>query len=179
MTKLPKKYFERIFRNSDSPDELFDTFRIAVEQNVKDSNIYRTLLWNRALSSDEIMMFAEKICKDSPALCYKIYSWVGKILSSAFIYGELNEQALEYYKKAAKSNPAAHEPYIAIGRFYNPDLNIPSFNSVINTLRGGIETVEKKSKLCFMISKLYKNKGDFIEARKYQRIGEKYQQEGN
>jgi hypothetical protein len=178
MTRLPKKYFESIFRNSDSPDELFDTFRIAVEQNIKDSNIYRTLLWNRALSSDEIMMFAEKICKDSPGLCYKIYSWVGKIFFSNFVYGELNEQALEYYKKAAKSNPAAHEPYIAIARFYNPDLNIPSFSSVIKTLLDGMETVEKKSKLCFMISKLYKNNSRVDEAKKYQRMGERYQQDG-
>jgi hypothetical protein len=178
MDKLPKKYFESVFRNSDSPDELFDTFRIAVEQQLKDSNLYRLLLWNKALSTDEVMMFAEKICKDHPELCYQIYSWVGKIFSSIFVYGELNEQAFEYYKKAAKSNPSAHEPYVAIARFYNPELNIPTFNSVIKTLRNGIDLVDKKSKVCFAVSKLYKNNGLLDEAREYQKLGEKYQREG-
>ncbi len=179
MTRLPKRYFEDIFKNSDSPDELFDTFRIAVEQQLKDSNLYRALLWNRALSPDEIMMFAEKICKDNPELCYKIYSWVGNIFSSIFIYGELNEQALEYFMKAAKSKPSAHEPYVAIAKYYNPELNIPAFNSVIKSLLLGIETVNKKSKLCFIVSKLYKNKGFIDEARSYQKMGENYQRQGN
>lgn len=178
MPGLPKKYFEDIFRNSDSPDELFDTFRLAVEQKITDPNLFRTLLWNRALSPDEIMMFAEKICKDTPDLCYKIYSWVGKIFSSVFVYGELTEQALEYYKKAAKSNPSAHEPYLAIAKFYNPELNIPTFESIIKTLTAGINLVQQKSKLCFSISKLYKNKGFTDEAKHYQRLGEKYQKEG-
>ena len=178
MPGLPKKYFEDIFRNSDSPDELFDTFRLAVEQKITDPNLFRTLLWNRVLSPDEIMMFAEKICKDTPDLCYKIYSWVGKIFSSVFVYGELTEQALEYYKKAAKSNPSAHEPYLAIAKFYNPELNIPTFESIIKTLTGGINLVQQKSKLCFSISKLYKNKGFTDEAKHYQRLGEKYQKEG-
>ncbi|RPI74214.1 MAG: hypothetical protein EHM47_04230 [Ignavibacteriales bacterium] len=178
MPKLTKKYFENIFRNSDSPDELFDTFRIAIEQQVKDSNLYRTLLWNRALTSDEVMMFAEKICKDNPELCYQIYSWVGKIFSSIFVYGELNDKALVYYKKAAKSNPSAHEPYIAIAKFYNPELNTPAFDSVIETLKNGIGQVNSKSKLCFSLSKLYKNKGYIDDAKQYQKMGERYQREG-
>src|SRR5690606_1788772 len=178
MPKLSKKYIEHIFRNSDSPDELFDTFRIAIEQQIKDSNLYRSLLWNRALSSDEVMMFAEKICKYNPDLSYQIYSWVGKIFASLFVYGELSEQALEYYKKAAKCNPSAHEPYISIAKFYNPDLNLPSFESVIETLKKGIQSVDKKSKLCFSISKLYKNKGYVEEANAYQKMGERYQREG-
>jgi hypothetical protein len=41
-----------------------------------------------------------------------------------------------------------------------------------------METVEKKSKLCFMISKLYKNNSRVDEAKKYQRMGERYQQDG-
>ena len=178
MSKLSKKYFENIFRNSDSPDELFDTFRMAVEQKITDPNLFRTLLWNRVLSPDEVMMFAEKICKDNPDHCYKIYSWVGKIFASVFVYGELNERALEYYRKAAKSNPSAHEPYLAIAKFYNPELNLPTFDSVIKTLTKGIGLVDQKSKLCFSISKLYKNMGNTDDAKHYQKMGEKYQREG-
>jgi len=66
MPRITKKYLENIFRNSNSPDELFDTFKIAIDRRIQDSSIYRLLLWNKALSPDEIMMFAEKICKENP-----------------------------------------------------------------------------------------------------------------
>jgi tetratricopeptide (TPR) repeat protein len=178
MPRITKKNLENIFRNSASSDELFDTFRIAIERGIQDSNIYRLLLWNKALSPDEIMMFAEKICKENPDVSYQIYNWVGKIFSSISVYGELNEKALNYFKKAAKSNPSAHEPYIAITKLYNVDLNIPGFDTVIKAVEKGLETVDKKSKLCFAISKLYKIKGDFESENAYQKLGEKYQREG-
>jgi tetratricopeptide (TPR) repeat protein len=178
MPRLTKKYIENIFRNSDSPDELFDIFRIAINQGIQDSSIYRLLLWNKALSPDEIMMFAEKICKENPEASYQIYNWVGRIFSSTSVYGEHNEKALEYYKKASHSNPIAHEPYIAITKLYNSELNLPRFDIIIKTIEKGLETVDKKSKLCFSISKLYKTKGDIESANAYQKLGEKYQREG-
>jgi len=179
MTRFTKKYLENIFRNSDSPDELFDTFRIAIDRKIKDSGIYRLLLWNKALSPDEIMMFAEKICKENPESCYQVYSWVGKIFSSISIYGKHSNKALEYFKKAAGSNPAAYEPYIAITKLYNADLNMPDFNLVIKAVEQGLETVEKKSKLCFAIANLYKIKGSLESVNTYRKLGEKYQGEGN
>ncbi len=178
MPRITKKYFENIFGNSDSPDELFDTFRIAIEQGIQDSSIYRLLLWNKALSPDEIMMFAEKICKENPEWGYQIYSWVGKIFSSISIYGKHSNKALRYFKKAAGSNPTAHEPYIAITKLYNADLNTPDFNLVIKAVEKGLETVDKKSKLCFAISKLYKLNSNIELENAYQTLGEKYQREG-
>ncbi|OGU77310.1 MAG: hypothetical protein A2V93_11725 [Ignavibacteria bacterium RBG_16_34_14] len=178
MLRFTKKYIENIFRNSDSPDELFDTFKIALAQGIRDSNIYRLLLWNKALSPDEIMMFAEKICKENPELCYQIYSWVGRIFSTISVYSEYNEKAFEYFKKAAKSNPAAYEPYISITKLYNDDLNLPDLNLIIKAVEKGLETVDKKSKLCFTISKLYKLNSDIESANAYQKLGEKYQREG-
>ena len=178
MTRVSKKYIENIFRNSVSPDELFDTFGIALQKKIQDMNIYRILLWNKALSPDEIIMFAEKICKENPNGCFHIYNCVGKIFSSTSVYGELNEKAMRYFKKAADANPTAHEPYLAIIKLYNPDLNIPDFNLVIKATNKGLETVEKKSKLCFAISKFYKLNGDVESGNKYQMLGENYQREG-
>lgn len=178
MPRIPKKYFENIFRNSDSPDELFDTFRIAIDQGIQDTNIYRLLLWNKALSPDEIMMFAEKICKENPESCYQVYSWVGKIFSSISIYGKHSNKAFEYFKKAAGSNPAAHEPYLAMSKLYNADLNTPDFNLVIKTIERGLETVDKKSKLCFAVSQLYKLIGNPESENTYRMLGEKFQREG-
>lgn len=178
MPPITKKYLENIFRNSDSPDELFDNFRIAINRRIKDSTLYRILLWNKALSPDEIMMFAEKICKVHPVLCYQIYSWVGKIFSSSSVYGEHHEKALEYLRKAARTNPSAHEPYIAIIKLYNVNLNVPDINTIIKTIEKGLGIVDKKSKLCFAISKLYKTTGDSVNAKSYQKLGERYQGEG-
>lgn len=178
MQNITKKYLENIFRVSTSSDELFDNFRIAIEQGIGDSNLYRLLLWNKALSPDEIMMFAEKICKEFPDSKYKIYFWVGKIFSSISVYGELNEKAMEYFKKAAKDNPSAYDPFIAISKLYNPDLNSPEFENILKVVKGGLETVDMKSKLCFAISKLYKIKGASESAKEFQMRGEKYQREG-
>jgi len=178
MPRITKKYLENVFRNSNSPDELFDTFKIAIDRRIQDSSIYRLLLWNKALSPDEIMMFAEKICKENPDASYQIYNWVGRIFSSISVYGEHNEKALEYFKKAAKSNPSAYEPYIAITKLYNADLNIPVFNIVIKAVEKGLQAVDKKSKLCFAISKLYNINGDIESGNSYQKLGEKYQREG-
>jgi hypothetical protein len=178
MIRITKKYIENIFRNSASPDELFDIFGIAIQKKIQDLNIYRLLLWNKALSPDEIIMFAEKICKENPSACFQIYNWVGKIFSSTSVYGELNEKAMRYFKKAAESNPSAHEPYIAIINLYNPDLNIPDFDLIVKTAEKGLETVHKKSKLCFAISKFYQLNGNREFENTYQVLGEKYQRDG-
>lgn len=178
MTRITKKYLENIFRNSDSPDELFDTFRIAIDKKINDPSLYKILLWNKALSPDEVMMFAEKICKENPEMCYQLFSWVGKIFSTVSVYGELNEKAFEYFKKASHVKPNAHEPYIAMIKLYNADLNIPSPGSIIKAAEKGLEKVDKKSKVCFALVSLCKLTGDIEMSRLYQKLGEKYQREG-
>jgi len=175
MPGLSKKYLENIFRNSDSQDELFDTFRIAIDKKIKDPVLYKILLWNKALSPDEVMMYAEKICKELPDFCYQLFTWVGKIFSSISLYGEHHDKALEYLKKAARSNPSAHEPYISITKLYNADLNLPRLDIIIKIIEKGLETVDKKSKLCFAISSLCKSAGKNETAKSYQKLGEKYQ----
>lgn len=124
------------------------------------------------------MMFAEKICRVHPVLCYQIYYWVGKIFSTENVYGEHYEKAFEYLMKAAKSNPSAHEPYIAVTKLYSVDIDLPRLDIIAKTIENGIKTVDKKSKLCFAISKLYKSTGDIDVAKSYQKLGEKYQREG-
>jgi hypothetical protein len=178
MSRITKKEIEKIFRTSGSPDELFDTFRIAIDRKINDAMLYRILLWNKVLSEDEIMMFAEKICKEFPPLCYQIYFWVGKIFSSVSAYGEYYERAFEYYRKASRSKPESHKPFVAVASLYNHELNIPGLNKIILLLESGLESAEKKSKICFAMSKLYKKTGDKESEMAYQKLGEKYQREG-
>src|SRR3990172_13343979 len=94
-----KQEIEQIFRTSSSPDELFDAFRIAISSKIKDSEFYKTLLWNKALSTDEISMFSEKVCREFPDLCFPVYFAVGQIFSSISFYGKHLEKAMLFFRK--------------------------------------------------------------------------------
>ena len=177
MSTLKKKEVENIFVNSSSPDELFDAFRAAIENKIKDVQLYKSLLWNKALSPDEISMYAEKICKEFPDSCFKIFYAVAQILESISVYGIYHERAMNYFKKAAKASPESHEPYVAIAKMYNFELDCPRIKNVLKTLEQGIETVHLKSKVCFALSNIYKKTGDKENEKLYQSMGEKYQRE--
>jgi hypothetical protein len=173
-----KKDIENIFRTSGSSDELFDTFRASLEVKIKDVELYKTFLSNKALSTDEISMFAEKICKEFPDYAFKIYSWVGQIFTSISFYGKHHDKALAYFKKAASANKASHEPYISIAKMYIKEINTPRFDKIVPLLEYGIETAIKKSEICFALSALYKKTGNKEKEKKYQGLGEKYQKNG-
>ncbi len=177
MGSLNKKDVEHIFLNSSSSDELFDAFRAAIENKIKDVALYKSLLWNKALSPDEISMFSEKICTEFPDICFKIYYAVGQILESISVYGIYHERAMNYFKKAAKANPASHEPYVAIAKIYNYELDCPKFKNVVKALEQGIEIAHLKSKVCFALSNIYKKTGDKEKEKFYQAMGEKFQRE--
>ncbi len=177
MTTIKKKEIEYIFINSSSPDELFDAFRAAIENNIKDVTLYKSLLWNKALSPDEIAMYAEKICKEFPDSSFKIYYAVGQILESISVYGIYHERAMHYYKKAADSNPDSHEPFVAIAKMYNYELDCPKLKNVLKILEQGVEAVHLKSKVYFAISNIYKKTGNKEKEKFYQALGEKLQRE--
>ncbi len=177
MGSLKKKDVEYIFVNSCSPDELFDAFRAAIENKIKDAALYKSLLWNKVLSPDEISMYAEKICKEFPEISYKTFYAVGQILESMSVYGIYHERAFNYFIKASKANTISHEPYVAIAKMYNYELDCPKLKNVVMTLKQGIETVHLKSKVCFALSNIYKKTGDKENEKLYQSRGEKYQRE--
>jgi hypothetical protein len=173
-----KRSLENIFRTSNSPDELFDTFRVAIDRKIKDEEFYKVLLRNSALSIDEISMFAGKICKEFPDISYGIFFCVGQLLSSISSYSKHHEEALRYYLKSASKAPQAHEPYLAIAKMYNNELNVPRFEVVVQIIADGITFVDFKSFLCFALADLYKLKGDVEKEQNYLTLGELYQQEG-
>ncbi len=173
-----KKEILKIFQTSNSQDELFDNFRIAINQKIKDIDLYNVLLWNKALSNDEIVMYAEKICKEIPEFCCKVYLAVAKILDSTSIYGDNKEMAFDYIKKAALSNKTSTEPYIIISEMYNKELNLPPFEKIVSFLEKGINLVDEKSKLNFILAKLYGKIGDIERGKNYQKKGEEHQKHG-
>jgi hypothetical protein len=175
MNEQLKIEIRNIFTTSSSPDELFDVFEQAVKYKIDDASLYKTLLWNKAISCDEIMMYAEKICKEFPGLCFEIYFAVGEILESISMYGSMKENSFEYFKKSAAANKFSHNPYISAAKMYNAELDIPPFEQVASFVESGIEHVELKSKLCFALSSLYKQRGEHDKERAFQMLGEKFQ----
>jgi hypothetical protein len=174
-----KQDLEEIFRTSNSPDELFDTFRVAIERKLNDEELYKILLRNKALSVDEIIMFTEKICKEFPELSYHIYFCVGQLLESISTYGKHNESALQYFEKAADIKPGSEEPYLAIAKMYNNELNIPGFETVTKIIEDGIARVKIKSSLCFALAGLLTKKGEKEKGLNFKKLGEIYLREGN
>ncbi len=174
-----KQDLEEIFRTSNSSDELFDAFRVAIDKKIFDEDLYRILLRNKALSTDEISMFAEKICKEFPDLSYNIYFCVGHLFESISYYGKHLEKAFQYYIKASKAKPRSDEPYVAITKMYNRELNIPKFETIVQTVEDAIKIVSLKSSLCFSLAELYKNVGDKEKSLSFQKLGEIYQREGS
>jgi len=173
-----KQSLENIFRTSNSSNELFDAFRVSIDSKIKDEDLYKTLLRNSALSTDEISMFAGKICKEFPEMSYSIFYCVGQLLSSISSYSKHHEEALHYYLKAASQEPDAHEPYLAIAKMYNSELNVPRFEVIEQIIADGITFVSIKSQLCFALADLYKLKGDIEREQNYLTLGELYRQKG-
>jgi len=173
-----KQELEEIFRTSNSPDELFDTFRVAIGRKINDEVLYKILLRNKALSVDEISMFAEKICREFPDISYNIYFCVGQLLESISTYGKYNERALQYFEKATVRKPESTEPYLAIAKMYNNELNIPKFEIIIKLIEDGMAKVKIKSSLCFALAGLWAKRGDKEKSQSYKTLGDIYLKDG-
>ncbi len=177
-TKNQKMEIGKSFQFSNSQDELFDNFRIAINQKIRDIALYNALLWNKALSTDEIKMYAEKICKEIPEFCFDIYLSVAKILDSNSLYGNNKESAFGYIKKAAAHDKTSIEPYIIISEMYSKELDLPPFDNIIRFFENGLHDVREKSKLSFLLARLYGRIGDIEKGKSYQKRGEEYQRNG-
>lgn len=176
--KEVQKEIEKIFQFSNSQDELFDNFRIAIDQKIKDIALYNSLLWNKALSVDEVLMFAEKICKEIPGFCFDIYLSVAKVLDANPLYENDKETAFNFIVKAATSGQDSIEPYVIISEMYNKELNTPPFDKIAAFFENGFLNVREKSKLSFLLARLYGKIGDVETGRKYQKKGEEYLEKG-
>lgn len=172
------KELEHIFRTSNSPNELFDAFQLAIKAKLKDEELYKTLLWNKALSIDEVSMYAEKICSEFPELCYNIYFWTAQIFESISNYGDYCEHAFKYFIKSSESNKNKSEPYLRACLLYNSEIKMPDINHIVEFVRSGIEHAEVKSILCFALADLFHTTGEINLMQSYKNLGDKYLKEG-
>ena len=177
-TKNHRAEIGKVFQFSNSQDELFDNFRIAIDQKIKDIALYNALLWNKTLSIDEVLMFAEKICKEIPDFCFDIYLSVAKILDSNSLYINNKETVFNYIKKAALIEKSSIEPYVIISEMYNKEYDTPPFDEIASFFENGFHHIKEKSRLSFLLARLYGKAGYIEKGRIYQKKGEEYLERG-
>ncbi len=164
---------EFVFRNSNSPDELFDRFTDAIKLKINDLSLYKIFLANPALSIDEIKMFTGKLLKEMPKERFQLSMWAAKIFENRQIGYEFIENAIHYYELAMQSNPSSHEPLLEMINLYNRDLDLPSNKKILELVDSFIPSVNLKSKVYFSLAEHYKKRNDLKNASRYLALANK------
>lgn len=167
------KKYERIFRNSNDNDEIFDAFAEAISNKIDDINLYKILLGNKTLSKDEIIMFAEKICKEFPNHTYTIYMWVASIFQNSLLDHNRLEISFEYFHKASKINPSNVKPYLEMIDLYSYDIDAPLNFRIMSAIQNGEKLIEEKQDFYYKLAAHYKNLNDEKSFKKCIRLAEK------
>lgn len=164
---------ESIFRNSKSSDELFDAFKDAIDVRVKDIDLYKILLGNPALSSEEIKMFSEKLVKEIPESRLDTFMWTANVFEHHKEDYEKLQDAVNYYQRAFQHDPTNAAPLIRLLNLYTHDLETPINKTIVDYVEQNVKSVNKKSGTFFSLAETFKQKGDLFTASKYLALGEK------
>ena len=148
------------FSTSTDFNEIFDVYQAALRQKVRDVELYRLLFWNQSLTSDEIRLFGEKLAAEFPDLAYDVYLWLASVFEVTTSAQDNYELALQYYQKAAAARPEEPDPYLDASECYDPDLNIPPLNALVDFLKRGVEHVPHPASLYKRLAQLYDIAGD-------------------
>jgi len=167
------KKIELVFRNSNSPDELFDRFTDAIKLKISDISLYKILLANPALSIDEIKMFTGKLLKEIPHEQFQLSMWAAKIFENRQTGYEFIDNSIHYYEIAMQSNPTSHEPLLEMLKLYNVDIELPHNKKILEMIDTYIPSVNFKSKIYFSLAELYKKLSDLNKATKYLALANK------
>ncbi len=172
MARFSSNEIRRSFACSNDFNEIFDAFEDAVQQRLNDIELYRLLFWNHSLTPDELCLFGEKLSKEFPQLAYDIYRWLASVFAVTYSTYDNYELALKYYKKAAYSNPSQPEPYLDACDCYEPDLNIPPIDVLIEFLRDGSEYLKNPRPLYQKLAYFYSLLGEKDLSEKYRQKAE-------
>ena len=151
---------ENIFRNSTSPDLLFDTFQDAIKLKIEDPATFKILLGNPALSADEIKMFVEKLIREYPGYAYELSIWAAMIFEHKDNYPDYLEDAVHYYKKAHDYKPELFMPLLNLLSLYNYELDLLINKVILEFVETKIHGTQFKSKVYYALVDHYKRIGD-------------------
>lgn len=164
---------EKIFRSSNSPEELFDAFRFAISKRLSSADLYKMLLANPALSKDEIVMFTEKIIREFPDSSYEMSMWAAGVFENNVIDYNYLENSINYYTKALLEKPTEFEPLVKLLRLHSTDLEHPANKHIIDIVEAGLPGVHKKSRVYYELANLYKRMGNRKKEANYLALAEK------
>ena len=167
------KKIEETFRNSKSPDELFDTFQNAININLGDLETFKILLANPTLSPDEIKMFTEKLIKEIPNKALDLLLWTGKVFENHPDNYKHLEDAFSYYHRAISLQPNSHEPFLRLLNLYNHEIEFPTNQKILDVIDESVAAVDRKSKVYYALANHYKRCGDSKLEAKYIALAEK------
>jgi len=169
MEPLSRDDIHRIFTGSEDFNELFDALEEAMRQRIDDIELYRLLFWNKSLKRDEIIFFGERLASEFPNMAYDIYIWLAQVFQTTFALSDNYETAVRYYQKAAMVKPNSPDPYLNACDCYDPDLNIPPIDTLIEFVKKGLNYVQDQKRLYARLAYLYKIAGDDEKSDYYRR----------
>ena len=172
MPKLTIDEIRNRFESSKEFNEIFDAFGQAIEQHLDDIELYRQLFWNHALKPEELCLFGEKLVTVFSHLSYDVYMWLASVFEATHSVYDNYDLALRYYKKAADAKPNEAAPYLDAADCYEPDLNIPSLNSLIDFLKQGTNTIPASKLIHQKLAYLYEIAGNDEMGKYYKRKAE-------
>jgi hypothetical protein len=164
---------EEVFRNSKSPDELFDTFQKAIKIKLSDIGVFKILLANPMLSRDEIKLFTGKLIKEMPDSSLDLLMWAGKVFENHADYYDNVKEAFLYYQRAISYRPESHEPQLNLLNLYNYEIDIPTNKKILEVIDESVFAVNQKSKIYYALAKHYKKCGDSKLEVKYLALAER------
>ncbi len=171
---MTKEKIEKLFRSSNSSEELFDAFNEAIKLRIDDEDLYKILLANSVLTNDEIKLFIKKLLDEFPSFSFSILMWCVDIFANKGWTIDNTKSAIECLEKSIDLCPEKHEPLIKMLSLYNHEITLPYNNKIIENIKKALPKVKDKSKVYYAISKFYEKEGKERLCRKYERMAEKY-----
>ncbi len=166
-----KHQIEKIFRQSNSANALFDAFENAISNKINDPEVYKTLLSNKTLNIDEVKFYAEVLSRKFSEISYDLYLWTGSILETCTSCDP--QSAFDYYKKALFCKVNDHIPLLKILSMYNPDLDLPPKEEVIKFCSEQAKSVKLKSRVYFALAEFCGKLNDEVQKKKFSALAAK------
>ncbi|MEX1140203.1 MAG: hypothetical protein WEB33_13065 [Bacteroidota bacterium] len=161
-----------IFANNTDFNDLFEAFQDALEQKIREVELYRLLFWNNALSPDELRLFGEKLASEFPEIAYDTFMWLASVFEVTYSAYDNFELAIKYYRKSAAVKPSEPDPYLDACDCYDPDLNIPPVELLIDFVKDGLRNVGNRKTLLIRLARLYELSGDEEQSEYYRRLAD-------
>lgn len=172
MPQFTKEEIRRRFSISTDFNEIFDAFEDAIGQGIDEIEVYRLLFWNHSLTPDELCLFGQKLVQEFPTVAYDVYMWLANVFEVTYSMYDNYELAVEYYKKAASVKPGEPDPYLDAADCYEPDLNIPPVDVLIDFLSEGARHLVNPKSVYQRLSYLYQVVGDLQMSEYYRQKAE-------